>query len=287
VWASIAAAAAGTATLATLSVWFGGTWFRFARYHRHKGLDLPDGDSWGERLGAWANESTALMQVLLYKVEAAPRRLVAPADPGPPVLCVHGFTQDRTNFGKLRRTLWDRGRPSEAIDLGLPGRHPSAYAPRLIAALEEIEAEHPHEPVDVVCHSMGGVLLRHVLVERPDLAARIGTIVTLGSPHHGTAASRGFRFLPEAVGLNRRSPWISGLPTFAELAPHARSVTVGGSADYVVYPLETCHLEGSERVDLRGLGHAGMLTHPRSLAVIVAALDGAPLPDVAQPSSAA
>lgn len=272
-------------------MWFGGTWWRFARYHRHKGLELPDGSTWRQRIRNWADESTALMQVMLYKVEAAPRRLVSPPDPGNPVLCVHGFTQDRTNFAKLRRRLWDLGRPSEAIDLGLPGRHPSRYAPRLIAALDELASEHPDDDIDVVCHSMGGVLLRHALLERPDLAPRISTIVTLGSPHHGTAASRGFILVPEARGLHRRSPWIADLPSFAELAPHARTVTIGGSADYVVYPLDTCHLDGSERVDLEGIGHAGMLTHPLVHDIIVAAFDGEPLPGthprLRQPSDAA
>ena len=284
--ASIAATVAATATVGGLGLWFGGTWWRFARYHRHKGMDLPDGDTWRQRIRNWADEGTALMQVMLYKVEAAPQRLVAPADPGHPVLCVHGFTQDRTNFAKLRRTLWDLGRPSQAIDLGRPGRHPSGYAPRLIAALEE-----PDEPIDIVCHSMGGVLLRHVLRDRPDLGARVSSIVTLGSPHHGTAASRGFILVPEAKGLHRRSPWIADLPTFAELVPHARTVTIGGSADYVVYPLDTCHLDGSERVDMAGLGHAGMLTHPRVHDIILAAFAGEPLPvadrATTQPSTAA
>ncbi len=275
---AIPAGLAALAGLVILAVWFGGTWFRFARYHRHTGRDLPDGPGWRHRLATWITEADALLRVAWWKVEAGPRLLVPP-DPGVPVLCVHGFTQDRTNFTALRRRLWRAGRPSEALDLGLPGRHPRRYAPALASAIRRMLETFPDQPLDVVCHSMGGLILRETLHENPDLAARVRTILTLGSPHHGTAAARGpLRVWPEAGGLHRRSDWIAELPGFAETAPEARIVTVAGTADYVVYPVETCHLPGSEAVDAVGLGHAGLLAHPDVMSLVVDVLEGRPVP---------
>jgi len=262
----------GSAALAVLGVWFAGTWLRFHRYHRHKGLPSPDGATWGERVRAWIAEGFALLRLMTFKVELGPRLLRRDGATSPPVLCIHGFTQDRTNFSAIRGALWGVGRDSIALDLGLPGRSPERYGPALTERLRDAARTWPAGPLDIICHSMGGLLLRDALRAEPALAARLRTVLTLGSPHHGTAASRGpARFMPEGWGLHRRSPWLLALPSLSELAPGARVITVGGSADYVVYPLATCHLPGSEPIDLPGVGHAGLLVDDRVLHLVRAA----------------
>lgn len=259
-----------SAIAAALCIWFGVTWYRFRRYHRRKDLPLPDGPTWPDRVRHWWAEAVALVRIHVWRLGRAPVRFRERQD-GRPVLCVHGFTQDRTNFVALRRRLFSLGRASVAIDLGVPGRHPRKLASRVIRALEDLAGD---EPVDVVCHSMGGLVLRDALAQRPDLAAGIRTIVTLGSPHHGTAGARWpARIWPEAAGLARRSGWIAELPDFQTVAPSARAVTIGGSADYVVYPLDTCHLPGTERIDFHGVGHAGLLTNPEVVDTVVEVLE--------------
>lgn len=266
------ALAVGFSALGVMGVWFAGTWLRFHRYHRHKGVPAPDGPTWGARLRAWIAEGFALLRLAAFKVELGPRLLRRDGATSPPVLCIHGFTQDRTNFSAIRGALWGIGRDSIALDLGLPGRAPELYVPALIDRLRDAARAWPEGPVDVICHSMGGLLLREALRADPALAARLRTILTLGSPHHGTAGSRGaVGFMPEGQGLHRRSPWILALPTLGDLAPQARVITVGGSADYVVYPLSTCHLPGSEAIDLPGVGHAGLLVDDRVLHIVRAA----------------
>ncbi|TVQ90615.1 MAG: hypothetical protein EA397_12350 [Deltaproteobacteria bacterium] len=260
--------ALGGAAIA-LAVWFTGTWWRFVRYHRHKGLELPDGPTWGDRIRAWILEGAAILRLMTYKAEWGPRAVPFADDRLPPVFCVHGFTQDRTNFSRIRSVLYGLGRSSIAINLGRPGRAPERYADRLAERFAELLLEVPEGPIDVICHSMGGLLFRQILRDHPELRPRVRTVVTLGSPHHGTAASRGpLRRIPEAKGLHRKSAWVLELPTLAELLPEARTITVAGTADYVVYPKETCHLIGSEAVDLPGVGHAGLLVDPRTLALI-------------------
>jgi pimeloyl-ACP methyl ester carboxylesterase len=120
---------------------------------------------------------------------------------------------------------------------------------------------------DVVCHSMGGVLLRRLLVDHPDLAPHVRTVVTLGSPHAGTAAIRILPPIAELADLRPGSAWIAALPD----APSGW-ITVAGEDDAVVYPQHTAHLPQSRRVDLAGIGHLGLLVRQDVHAAVLAAL---------------
>jgi len=61
---------------------------------------------------------------------------------------------------------------------------------RLRALLERIQYEHPGVTVDVLAHSQGGLVTRAALAGGYDRfdprMPRLGAIVTMGSPHHGT-----------------------------------------------------------------------------------------------------
>jgi hypothetical protein len=74
---------------------------------------------------------------------------------------------------------------------------------RLRALLERIQYERPGVPVDVLAHSQGGLVTRAALAPGWDRfdprLPRLGAIVTMGSPHHGTDAA-------SALALVRRNP---------------------------------------------------------------------------------
>lgn len=48
------------------------------------------------------------------------------------------------------------------------------------------------EPVHIVAHSMGGLVVRAALMRHPELWSRIGRIVFLGTPHYGSPAIAGY-----------------------------------------------------------------------------------------------
>ncbi len=249
----------------------GGLWLhhrRFVSYHRRKGLAVPLPSVAGlvrelrdfVVLGWWH------LRAFLRDGLRTPRQTT-----GRPVICVHGYTQNATNFWALRHALERRGRPTIAISMWYRLAPLRWYARRLERRLEHLVHEVP-EGVDIVAHSMGGIVLRMVLSARADLRERIRTVVTLGSPHHGTAAARGIPLLPEVRALRRRSELLAALPHLPELLPHARIVTVAGTADTIVYPVSTSLVDGAEAVVLQGIGHAGLLTRPRALAAVRVAL---------------
>ena len=183
---------------------------------------------------------------------------------GKPVLCVHGlFLNDTTMWG-IRQRLQSLGRPTRAIFMGLPIPTPMAYVEPLTRVMREMADRFPDEGFEVVAHSIGGVMVREVLTRNPELANSVHRIVTLGSPHHGTAVVRWIHFGPIHKMLALDSDYLKGLADFRTLAPSADVTTLATQHDLVVYPVWTSFLEGALRVTMSEVSHLGLLTEPRA-----------------------
>lgn len=263
----LAAFAAGSVVGAAVVTALVALWHhaRFVHYHRHTRRPLAVRG----RDVLWA-EARDTLWLSFYLVRALGRDgwLHPTGGTGRPVLCVHGYTQNGTNFWPLRQRLQAEGRPSRSLSMVPGAASIDWYALRVEQALVEA-VEVGDAGVDVVCHSMGGVVLRVVLARRPDLRAQVTSVVTLGSPHAGTAAARGIPWLPEVQALKRRSVLLAELPALPDLVP--RAVTVAGTLDTIVYPLDSALVEGAEHVVLP-VGHAGLLTDARALQAVVEAV---------------
>lgn len=205
-------------------------------------------------------EFWAIMRVLWWQIRA-PLANPGPNPPGRAVLFVHGYTQNSTNFWSLQHAFAKR--PTRSIFLGIawPWRRIVGYGRQLEAALERTKGQ-----VDIVAHSMGGLVLRDVLTRRPDLRPKVHGVVTLGTPHHGTAIARWFTWMHPTRELSYRSDWVERLPTLRQLLTGDRPMlTIGGTADMIVYPVESTAQEGVSHLVLRGVGHAGLLTNDEAI----------------------
>lgn len=264
------------AVAAAILLWLVATHLRFSAFHRRAGRRVVRGAA--PTLALWSGELGAMLTLLWWRLTGFGDGGFSPSQTknrGRPVVCVHGYWGDPSNMRAIRAALEARGRPSYAVALGRPFRRLEDYAPPLALALHQALALHPEgDGVDVVCHSMGGVVLRLVLGADAELAAAVRTVVTISSPHQGTALADGIPFLPEAPSLARGSAWIAALPPLSTSCPRARVVAVVASDDHVVYPEETCRIEGCEVHVLPGTGHAGTLTKRAAVDVVVAALEG-------------
>lgn len=196
----------------------------------------------------------------------------ADADDEVPVLCVHGFVGRSGHFHGLQRYLHPRGIPTESVDLGWRFLGIPSYTPPLVEALSQ------RPRWRVVAHSMGGIVLRQALVERPDLAERISHVVTLGSPHTGTDAIilPGLR-LPNGQStdiehLAPDSPFLASLPGLDALLPHAIRVAIAAEWDVTVFPVRRSLPPGMDHVVLDGFGHMGLLTDEASHRAVEQAL---------------
>lgn len=242
-------------------------WVARQRYARLRSRPTPPRPLLQTLTVLW-HEVTALLHVQSWRI--TPERGTHTLDSAEhPVLCVHGFTQNASNWRRVRQALHEQGRQTDAVSLGYPPRAVDRYVTALEGRLDALVAR-TEGPVDVVAHSMGGVILRLLLVRRPDLAARLGRIVTVATPHRGTAATGGW-LLPETRLLRRGNPALHSLPMLGELAPEATVVSIGSLDDTTVYPEHSTH-GGATHHTLEGLGHAGLIVSPAGVARIVAAL---------------
>lgn len=114
------------------------------------------------------------------------RSVRAPSPGRRPIVLLHGFAGwSRTLLPLehfLKRTL---SREVVRLNLGLGLESLDVAAARAGAAIERIAAAHPGQRIDVVGHSMGGVVASRLL-KIVDRGARIGSVITLGAPHRGT-----------------------------------------------------------------------------------------------------
>jgi pimeloyl-ACP methyl ester carboxylesterase len=191
---------------------------------------------------------------------------------GRPVVLIHGIAADGTSMWALRRALDAAGRPTWSPHLGRMFRSIEAYAERLTPALRAALAAHPDaDGIDIVCHSMGGIILRACLAAHPDIAVRVKNVVSIASPHEGTVIATGVP-ITEARQLHRGAPWLLALPTLSALVPGARITTIASRDDAVVYPCDTSRVAGARWHELDHLGHAELLVAPAVLDLVVSAV---------------
>lgn len=192
------------------------------------------------------------------------RRL--PDDGYRPVLFVHGLAGHPGNFAPMRGYFRFMGRSrTYAIAFRGSERIP-AMADDLRAAVEAIvvQNELPEgATIDIVAHSMGGLVSRYAMATS-DLASRVETLVTLGTPHHGTYAAR-YAATAQTLDLRPNSevlrliegqiPW-SGPPAMPNL------VALWSEADMLLLPPESAQMPGAENVEMAGYTHLSYLIQP-------------------------
>ncbi|MEV4434676.1 alpha/beta fold hydrolase [Streptomyces sp. NPDC049555] len=204
-----------------------------------------------------------------------PQEAVGPAAGRPPVLLLHGFIDNRSVFVLLRRSLrrhgwplvWSLNYSPLTCDLrtaaGLLGRH-----------VEEVCARTGHERVDMVGHSLGGLIARYY-VQRLGGDARVRMLVTLGTPHGGTRVAP----LASAHPLVRQMrPDSEVIRELAEPAPHCATQFIGfwSDLDQIMVPVETARIDHPDlrvrNVRVSGVGHLALPVHAAVAAGIRQAL---------------
>jgi triacylglycerol esterase/lipase EstA (alpha/beta hydrolase family) len=180
-----------------------------------------------------------------------------------PVILLHGFAMNRTNWIWLGRRLAKRGiGPLYATSYFSPQtvRRSAAKLARFVAS---VRARENCERVDIVAHSLGGVVARYY-IERLDGAASVGRLVTIGSPHRGTAVARLGALIPSATETRADSAFLNDLPLAARNDVHYTSVW--SRADAIIEPPESASIvpAGEDRV-FDDLGHLSLLLSPRVL----------------------
>ncbi|MFJ6063124.1 esterase/lipase family protein [Streptomyces tendae] len=205
-----------------------------------------------------------------------PPRLPAPVSP--PVVLLHGFIDNRSVFLLLRRSLAQHGRHEiESLNYSPLTCDIRTAAELLGRHIEEICERTGSERVDVVGHSLGGLIARYY-VQRLGGDLRVRTLVTLGTPHAGT------KVVPLANAhpiVRQMRPGSAVIEELTRPAPGCRTrfVSFWSDLDRVMDPLETACLDhpdlSVQNVRVSGIGHLALPVHPTVATGIRQALDTA------------
>ncbi len=179
---------------------------------------------------------------------------------GTPIILVHGVVDNHTIFTLLRRSLMRRGF-GRTISLNYSPLTDDIrrVAKRLNRVVESVCRETGYERVHVIGHSMGGLIARYY-VQHLGGDARVHTLVTLGTPHQGTAPAK---LVPHNVARQLRpdSPIVAEL---SEPAPgcQTRMVAVWSDLDQMIIPKRNARIEhddlNARNVFVRGVGHMSL-----------------------------
>ncbi|XQE86609.1 lipase family alpha/beta hydrolase [Streptomyces microflavus] len=203
----------------------------------------------------------------------APARLPAAERP---VVLLHGFIDNRSVFVLLRRALARHGRRHLASLNYSPLTRDLRTAAELLGRhVEEVCARTGQREVDIVGHSLGGLIARYY-VQRLGGDRRVRTLVTLGTPHGGTAVAPGAGIHPIVRQMRGGSTLIEEL---RRPAPGCRTrfVSFWSELDQVMVPVETACVDHPDldavNVRVTGIGHLALPVHPAVAAAVREALE--------------
>ncbi len=179
-----------------------------------------------------------------------------------PIVFVHGYMQNRVGFFGLARALARRGL-GPMFGFNYPWFNSIASnAKRLDRFVERVCKETGAVAVDLVCHSMGGLVAMEMMRdEARKETLKVRRCVTIATPHAGvmwrgpllgfgaTSLRRGSKLLEAHAGAKLAVPCLS----------------VYSTHDNIVHPKESASLalRGGRDVEVEGLAHLAILFSPK------------------------
>lgn len=193
-----------------------------------------------------------------------------------PVLLVHGLVDNRSVFSVMQRSLRRRGfahvctwNYSPLLTDVVRG------ATDLGARIERICEQTGYDRVHVVGHSLGGLIARYH-VQCQDGDRRVESLVTLGTPHHGSIWAH---VMPTPL-VRQLRPASPVLRELAQPAPGCRTpvTAIYSDLDQMVLPTASGRCDHPDlavrNVLVRGIGHMSLPRHRGVVDEVAATLAG-------------
>jgi triacylglycerol lipase len=173
----------------------------------------------------------------------------------PPVLLVHGYLLNGAAWWRVARMLRGAGLTVHVATVEPPLASIDAMADSLAAQIEAVCAATGASRLSLVAHSMGGLVCRAYLRARGN--ARVARLVTIASPHHGTAIAR-LGLGTCAREMTPGSAWLAALAEWERHAEHPATLALFSYYDNYIAPQESSRLSWADTGILPPLGHVEM-----------------------------
>jgi pimeloyl-ACP methyl ester carboxylesterase len=184
---------------------------------------------------------------------------------GQPVVFIHGYLQNRVNFLGLAHAL-TKAHVGPLYGFNYPFTSDiQASAKRLGRFVEEVCRETGRPQVDLVAHSLGGLVALELMYS-DEGRARVRRCITVASPHAGVKwrgpvlGLSGTQMRDGGEYLKERAGRVLGIPTLSIFSTH----------DNIVHPPATSALaaRGGTDFQVRELGHLAILFAPEVAAEV-------------------
>lgn len=232
----------------------------------------------------WAAHFVAAFTMPFAVLDPRARAAIGPAIHRVPVVLLPGYLMNQACFWPLSAYLRRRG---WAWVLPLNNRPRSAPVVAYARALDErIEAyckQTGAEQVDIVAHSMGGIIAA-IYVNRMGGARRVRRLVTLGTPWQGTRMSV-FAHLRQGQDL---APGCDAI--VAAQRPAVPTTQIWSRADHLVIPCAHNLSDGVAGIEVERVGHVSLLVSAvvwRHVAQLLASAEAPSTPVIAATAAAA
>lgn len=200
---------------------------------------------------------------------------------GPPIVFIHGYMMNRACFFVLYWRLRRMGyRNLYALNLRPLIGALSGQAEGLVRLLRMVASGAQNQPLYLIGHSQGGLLLRWV-AGGSGHGLNIAKIITLGSPHRGTRIAH-LGFGANARDLEPDSASLTALPETIE----APLVAFYSDLDQIILPAESAKFGDANRF-FSETGHFALLYRAPVFASILDELAPVVAADSMDPNNAA
>lgn len=226
----------------------------------HQGADCDTGEPLGLVDATWAfiAECAATAAVVLSVPLGwlLPRCASSGGDRGPVVL-VHGWSLSRGCFWLMRRRLLRDGwSPVCCFDYRTLGLDVEGAAAQLRVVVEQLVATSgAQRPLTLIGHSLGGLVLRYYARRYP--APHVRRIVTLGTPHSGTALARSMGGTIHK--LNPASQFFKALGAADRVPQQFDVIAIHSRFDAMILPPRNAEYPGAFNIQVAGIGHNALL----------------------------
>ena len=191
---------------------------------------------------------TSLFQSITPKISS-------PQDTQNPIILVHGYMMRGLVMYPIKRRLNKDGYKNVYLfTYSPPWLNIDDFSLQLKDKIEFVKKERGVEKVDLICHSMGGLVALNY-INNLDGVKNVNRLIALGTPFGG---SKLWSFSIGKCGKEMK-PWSEFLKKLSVPPAGIKTTVIYTTFDEMVIPYEFSKLEGANNIRMNYIGHVGLL----------------------------